>query len=660
LSNSADPIAAKTGRLGWLISYYTTQRNLMAKVSDLLERVRSGAAQTLTNQRRMVDDAKNKAKDEMIKEAPRVTAIIGTSPAIKAQQQYLARVQDYVVFYRGEFARQYVADTVAKMVVFFDQVLIELNRWAQALATNTHSLYNEMLRGYNRALTERQKASKVANQKVIEDRTWEEERFAEYVDKRQRKDMLYRAWQWNTNITNEKLGLNVQFGGQELGQMVQLRADLDSEAWWKRNIDNTSALLRTLFASAVQERSVLEYLLYKYRDNPDALGSELARNSGYLLSINENVLAEGRVATYILLAKSDEASTEQQSFLSEVRQALGAHRGLGNLADQDSALLRVVQCADPFRMTLLTTGELIALEGINAYGECKVQYEQTPYDGRQEQHIFPAEIRSITYERDINRMRDQSARLLEDRVSLLLENEDRFIEFLFLLVSGIASQYDLRQGGAIRLYWGLRLPATDRRRVNEYDDIYLTLANDAPSLLEAAMTYVLIGEDYRGFLDKAQPKIAINYEYVQKYLTQVRREDAAERIERDALGLGDDEVRRWIEYFMPPLDANNEPIFDGWNEKAFVEVAELVVQYDMGEEMIGQLNAQLPSLKSQVEQARNGVSASDGNSHDALRIAQEMYDFYTISMIALNRETEKLRQIIKRRYEVKAGMQPSL
>ncbi|MBN1564132.1 MAG: hypothetical protein JXA10_09850 [Anaerolineae bacterium] len=671
LTSTRDPIQAKSGKLGWTLAVVEELRNLFAIVGDLMEEVRAGIDTYVTSMRSNLQTGLDRAQQDMQAKASE-RSLLKRDPALVAQDHYLARVEEYVEFYRTEFARAAVARAFRHIYDFLDQVRDELQSWALVLATDTNGLYNELLRGTRRVQDERGQAESLANHHVINDAEWENRRYVEYVETAEQRERMFNAWNWSVAVEGDQLVVDCGFGE---GDAVALFRKERRARWAERNLQAMLGYMRGVFADAVQRESVLKYLMQQYLDNEDQLAIDLARRSGHLLSITERPEVEGRIVTNVLLASHNSENPDETGFLGNVLRRLGAEKGLGDISEQDYATLKTAQCENPFRLTLLSTAELIELRGISAFGECYQRYNELPWDTRQTTHIFPAEVRAIEYEKDVVRRLRQTGRLLADRVVLLLENEERFLDFLFLLAHRIIVRRE-EGGDETRTYfaWQLRAPDLESRK-KEIIDWYLTEPSDRPSLLDAMITYVILEEDIRGTRPGATMRNPIPYPGVLDYLRQARREDTLRRVDRDNLALlethgdqvvVDEELRMWVEAFMPSVNRETgELMLDNWDREAFLGregngtagnqrqlgVAELVVRHDMARELRQELAAALPELQERL--SMSGVNLTGGDAHDEQRRRQEDYDLYTIAILALDREMDRLRRVIEARYDEK-------
>jgi hypothetical protein len=101
----------------------------------------------------------------------------------------------------------------------------------------------------------------------------------------------------------------------------------------------------------------------------------------------------------------------------------------GNLQAPDQRQSQPVDSTDPYRLTLMTFHELVDMEKLTSYSQGKAAYLQLPARSagvnmaRQLLHVFPAERNASVYE-------ERLGKLLPDRVVALLEEPERFRQFV--------------------------------------------------------------------------------------------------------------------------------------------------------------------------------------------------------------------------------------
>ncbi|MDW8171721.1 MAG: tubulin-like doman-containing protein [Anaerolineae bacterium] len=649
-SDRSDAISGKTGKLGWHLAVMTEMRQVFALAGEILDKLRAGLSAN-RNQRATLEQNLTDSLRVMQEEREK-RGILGLarSAAVAAQRAYIDTVQEYVNFYRAEFARDALARAIGQIRQTLEDLLEEFDIWRRVLATDTDSLHNELLDGLQTVRSDRQAANDLENHRVISDPSWENARYDQYVRTENALLKLFEAWEWTTEVSKvdgrDKISLGVRMRGSE-----PMRRDVGKGKWSEHNLSILLEMARSVFRAAVRQESVLDYLMnHQYRDTPSDLAVELAEKSDFLLSFNVSSQTSGYIPGNILLARFDSTRPEQAAYLREVIRELAARKGQGDTRGQDTPMQQFVQCADPFRLTLLSTAELIPLEAIDAYEDCYQKYKATAWDARQKGHIFPAEVRAATYEKDLEKSLRQPFRLLTDRVVLLLENESRFLEFLFMLTHGIVSKREISESGVIKLYWTVIAPDPDARYKRMLEWRLTAETRDEPSVLDAAVRYIIIGTDER---NAANP---IPYEHVAKYLKTTQEAQTAERIERDEIALNDEELRGWFEAFLPPLLEDGTEDLSNWTQQdddAYLETATLIVRHDMMQELVAELRELLPQMEKEVREVRQGIRS--GEAHDRALRSQEELDFYSVAVIGLEKEIFKYRELIQRRYETRTG-----
>jgi len=651
-----DVTLAKVGKLGWLLAVMNEWQQLFASVRELFEMLRQGLSPDATERRRanMEDDLSTSLK-QMKDEADK-TSVFGKSPAIKAQEAFLAQVEEYVEFHRAQLARDAISVTALKIKNLLESTITELERWAGIMATETGSLYTELLDGGRRVTVERQRAETIANHWVIEDQDWERERFLQYVDTTNARRKFYNAWQWRTEIIQDQrgqftIGVSSELGGQTL------RSDMKGR-WNEENLDVVLNFTRQIFDDATERESVLAYLM-DYSGNMGnfmdgrELGSWLKNRTGYLLAMGENQLTKGRIPTNVLLAYHDDTKTGQQSYL---RQVMGSLAELDDPENEDSVLHRVEQSTDRFRLTLLSAAELVGLEGIQAYQNYRADYMRLPFDARQRTHIFPAEVRVVEYEEMLSSRLKQAKRLVEDRVALLMEKQTQFIEFLLLYAHGIIFKArNNNDDNRTTFLWLVKSPPVNERSREDMEYWWLTEPSDNPSLLEAMITYCILEKDIRSFRPDATMDRPIPYDHILGFLKKERLEITSNRIGEDNVGLDVPKLRQILEEaFMPPVDENGNEILDNWtdqDEDAFLEIAAEIVRYDILNALVERLRQDIPRLQADVKTAEGQVDS--GRSYNHLTQTREEFDMYSLAVVGLEKEMDQIYAYIKNRYEEK-------
>lgn len=656
LESTPNPIEAKRGKLGWLLALVRELHGIVAESVSLLEKVRMGQGATATNSAEAIERGYRNAAQEMRDKAGE-GSLVGVAPYLKAQKDYLSMVDSYITHYRTEFTRDAVNIAFTNIRDYLAQTLAELEQWGEVLALESDSLYNRVRNGAMRIDGERYKVAQVLNHTVIQDPDWEQERFLTYTEERQARERIFQAWQWDTQLTQDGRG-RPRFA---LGASVA-QADSDERAaiqkdrrgnWAGKNAKALLRYARRFFRDAVINESIVKYLMReKFPDNGRALGADLMSKAGYLLKMDATNIQD--VTRQDILLAFESGDPAELQFLDQVRAELTAQRGYGDGSETGSASVKRLQCDDPFRLTLLSLADQIPLDGIDAYAQAETHYLNTYYDTRQLFHIFPAEVNAVEFEQKLTAL-DQEPRILADKVTLLLEDKTKLLQFLNLLAYGLIKRQAVTDASGTRSNYQLRIQ-TQSRREGEW---WLTMpSNEEPSLVDAMITYVIIGDDARsqepgsGFTRPIHPRL----DEISAYLNTVRESVLVNRVDADRLALAEPQIREWIEGFMPPLDDEGNEVLTNYyqeDEDRLFDVAEIVVQHDVLQELASYMEKQLPTLLDAMQQISTEIQGQQ--RHDERETRQARYDLFSVCILLLWNEMDRLKVRVKSEFDNLVG-----
>lgn len=647
------PERGKAGKLGRLIAVFTEMEAMFSAVNSLLNRLITGSDMIDPDTQRAEVQEELNARLEQMKADKAERGMFGRikgSPAVRAQEAYISAVQDYVDYYRMEFARNGFKRSIEAIIEFTKEILIYLRSWRDTLATDTNSLYNALYSGSEIIRADRSLVAEVANHRLIHDPEWEDGRYNEYMTDELRAD-LFERWQWGVRLVTEggreRLSMAPGFRPKGENETKVLQRPDKRANWWETNRDLVLQHTRQIFLDAVEEESILEYLMQ--RTDPQQLAAEISDKASYLLKYNATVDAQSMIQGYILLARSDNSNPEQRRYLQEINRELAARNNQGDISEQDNPTQVIESCADSFRLTLLQTLELLPMNATRSYQDGRAKYMGLPYDTRQKNHIFPAEVHAIDYERRFSEL-EQRPRILTDRVALLLENEERFLQFLVLLTYRLIVQRERDEGQLISRYWALRARTQDPNRDHLEEWMLTAPSREAPSLLDAAISFVIRGHDISNSARR------IPYDHIMDYLNLVIEHNTAKRIQENDIGRESVKMKQQLVDFSPPKLDNGEEDLRNWTEdddEAFIEVAQFIARYDMLYELVREFSGYLDRLESEAQAAES--SASDGQTHDDALRKKELLDMFTVSVIGLKREAEKLAMLVDDRHAKRIG-----
>ena len=656
-TNRTDVRMSRRGKLGWLLALYEEMRTMFARFTDVLETLRTGVNLINPDNIRLeMQEMVRDAESTMREDAPKfgLPGFRGNSPAVKAQRNYIAAVQEFTDFHRMELTRNAIARACSEIIEFTEEILEEFRHWRDLLATHNDSVYNKLIDGQKYIEYDLGIVSDIKNHRVINDSNWESERYDRYVNDEVRED-FYRDWQWATSLSQEgrreRFRLRSRMAGvyEEANKNILRR--MGNVNWDKHNSELLLEYARRIFREAIQNESLVEYLRSRY--TPGSIADELHNGAEYMISLTNTSSGQAISPGYILLAR--QTGDDDRTFMSQINQQLASFNRSGNTENQDTPNQIVDQCADRFRMTYIATAELIALESMDAYNDALQEYLRVPWDTRQKNHIFPAEVNAVPYEEKL-KLTDYfphpDPRLLSDRVRLLMENEDLFTEFMFLMVYKIVGKLEEDTGTTVAEYYVLRAPYESGR--DGFDVWELTPHENTPSLLDAAISFVVNKYDYRN----ANRAIPINY--IHRYLEAVQEHDTSNRLQSGDLAAYDKDLYEILQRFSPPEDPNAP--WSQQDDDDYIEMAMLVARYDTVYELLweyeGTTNRQPVSKLEQLKQAAQSSreTAQDGQAHDYAQKQGELYDMYSAMIIRLKDELQKYKQQIIRRDDQKFGV----
>lgn len=683
LTEQANPITAKTGRLGWVMGVLTDLDQTLTEVGGILQKVSVGTGEMYSRQRQAMESTLTNSEESMKRNANEKGGLFKESPAITTQHAYFAAVDSYVNYFRTEASRDAVWRTVMEMRDFTRTILTELREWLQVLVTDDQSLDRLFSIGLRRVQGERVAAATAPNHNIISDREWEDRHYEEYILRTDARERLFTDWKWGAGFVEDVKGdktvfrIKIKVAGTPLTRERSGR-------WSEKNSRSFLEGCREVFRTAISNESIVKYLMENDEtygaSRPDVLARELANQSAYQLNIPEVALTTVQF-TDVLLAHSG-GSGDENAYLREVLREVDERRGRGGGGGGGAGSSRH-RCDDPFRLTILTLAENVPLDGITAYKDAMSVYLGLPYTKRQENHILPAEVNVAYYEEMLHSSLQQNRRQVEDRVALLLEDVAAFKECLIMVAHGMIQLIEHQSlnlgGGGIESLWVLK--AADRKMVYNNDfnqwlnqnpqnpqeeEWWLTLprtynqfggsvAGESVkdgSLLDAMMTYIFRKVDIRGTQKDAQTHVKdIPRDYLNLFLDFKIRFDTYQALRQDNVGMSNPQLRSWVEAYLP---AAGEILSAEQSAKLF-DVANRATRYDR----LSQLGAGLMdgaqkhfATKRQIEQ--QGLSTSQ--SFNELQYNQELYDLYSIAAVLLLDESEKLLKSVENRYNADSGL----
>jgi hypothetical protein len=617
-----EPHIARKGKLGWTIAVYRDLEEVFNDVLKLMERSRTENRGGATTREMVLRDWEDAARD--------LREVAGTkhkNRTNKAQERYRDAAEQVLSMYRAEFAREAVETMVHQMKGYLHTAIEQLKGWIDVLALHYQSLYAAVHKGEQQVLTELESAEEYPSRKLIRDRDWEAARYEVYSHGA--LSTALNAAVWNACEEKDELGnirLRIVFtlNGQPL------RDDGRGE-WSKYNSDVLMSFCRDIFIPARERESVLNYLAeYGYKDASGAekLGRELFENSGALLGFDKAFVG-GFVRRLYVLVHQNQTSPESQLFLKQVTSNL---RGLYKFGANDQSVIHLQNSDDPFRLTLASMAELLPLNRIRAYDKYIGPYMNKASSIRPQLHIFPAEVRAVQYEDQLSRL-NQSRRMISNRVLVLLEDINRFREFLLLMAHRIiVEERDYLNQRDVNYVYFLITPSKDYPEDEQaVDEWWLTKPSAEPSLLEALTTYIFREEDYGKRTHQEDYRYRIDYEHVQQHLLNVRQYDTDQRLAagiQENLGLYKPEMCRWLVKYQ-----QGSPRFNA--------LTRIIVEYDILQALKEWMqDDQLPQIQERLKTVSQTAPDQQAVDRAAYEANVDLYDLYSVAILVLQEMTD--------------------
>jgi len=622
--NQSDAIRARTGKLGWARAVYDEIAVILNDTLDLLIKAATQARGGATASRRtqILNDYES-AEKELVDMARGGNQ----GRARRAQEAFYPAADAVLDLHRAELTRDAVEHVIRAMRDYVNGAIEQIDRWIGLLATHFQGLYAMVAKGQQDLARELNQDESYPSRVSIRDEQWEEARYATYS-----RDSLSKALErttWDVSAGTDQRGrpamqIIVKLNGQAL-QYTE-RGD-----WNVKNSELLMQMCRASFDTAREQESILDYLAQnRYAGKPNDLADLLANKTGSLITFDRNFAGAVEPHVY-LLVNVQRARASSGLFLDQVTNRLRGQLGFGAT---DSSGMHIQETEDPFRLTLVSTVELLPMTELNAYKAMRAEYMNQQANLRPQLHVLPAEVHAVELEDRLTRELNQTRRTFSDRVVVLVEDLGRFQNFLSLMAHKvIIEDKDYLDKMNTNFVYFLVLPSKDNP--NQTEDWWLTKPSGEPSLLEAMTTYIFRGEDFGRKVHSAGYTSEIPYGRVAEHLLAARRYDTTERINEgpDAVGLYRTEMRDWL---------NRLADQSGAGSPQFNALAASVVEHDVLYEFKYWLQTtELPRIEAGREAAQTANADGQGANRAVVENYKDLFDLYSMAILMLNEMLEK-------------------
>jgi len=430
---------ARSGKLGWLISYVGQQIEDLDKARDILET----AQQNIREKTRGVEaewvvstDGKNGLVQKMQKDP-------------NQQSAYLRRRQAWLVYKRLDLLISIELDAVKEMSRYLTRLNEQLDNYRLALVGKQNSILtriNQQVEKISKQRTEAEKAM-VRVREVVNDPQWESEQYHSYrIPDSSKPSVLANVlknltWQVKPVTVEEVSQPNVQLivNGFEPITGTALETNIISNQVDRLENKSQGNLLRLLeicrqhFIPAWDNLTVVDY--YRWCEQNKNLtasdfGSKLLQKCNVLLAPGDGNCCVPTRNVYLLVP----AGTEGDSFLDSAIEYLKA-----NTPAVDKEKSRNMPHNDRTTLTYIVLADGIEIEKISAYKNSIPFYLNLPatsvgaQNSRGIIHIFQAEKRATQFD-EIKP--GGIPYLVSPRVSMVLENENLLYDFMLAVALG--------------------------------------------------------------------------------------------------------------------------------------------------------------------------------------------------------------------------------
>lgn len=487
--HSDDPLVARSGKIGYVRSFYSELVKTLDYFIEFLNKVRLDRNENLKIGRR-ARDAAGRAQREYDRTKGKGCPFVFWDNFIhpdahRAQRNYLRAEQNSINVRKDDILLSVLSETALDMKEFAENTRDEVDRWIEHLATGAPgvtSLYekaDESLTNANVNHVLDKRLSKVSE--VIGEHEYESEQ--EYI-----ADALNMIV-WKLKLKGDRL--DVDCGLETPSE------DPNKPPWYepfRRGGDNAARhnlnllleLAEKPYHRLHQERPLAREVMYVYDSGHD-LADEVDKKAEPLFMPASTIHGPQLRASYVRVHGDVDDRTAR--YFGEFEDRLeeknpGVH-------------VKLVDSEDPHKLTVVRSDDLIRSADFEMWHACREAYIQQVTDPHRgipaaELHIFPAEINACHYEALMPRLLRREYRTLHPEVVALLEDIERF-EMFFRAKALDFICLDESKG---RPFWIYQLPDDDEPMYLTVPDTTLN-PSDEEDIFQLIHNFALEGHDQR-------------------------------------------------------------------------------------------------------------------------------------------------------------------
>lgn len=415
-----DPLKARSGKLGYA-TMFLEQLDIyldnLTRMMRAITKVRGRTRRAVEQQRRVTDtrgQMQQHATDRNLLGRP-------ARSAENTQTDYLNEEQQLFERYVEEYTYEYVEKTVIDMRTIVQQARQESIRWSQFLILgdstgSIKSLYTRLIEHEDRLQQRRNGESMIKVRESLLSDSLISEIYKRQLDRAGTIARLLDNMRWNVRL--------------QPGQPWDLELNFEQEQR-RHSVDQVEMLLsfaRQPFTDVARDEYAASVLRQIYVEA--GIVRSMQEKSGLMITSGTADNMSPLPANFLQI--QTRSGTDDQYF-ETVKNQIGASSGAR--ADH----VQLLKSSDPFRAVILNTRDLMPIDALRAYEECKEAYlevmaqSMVGEEGKNAQrlaHILPSEVRAVEYEARLVNDLDQSYRPLSPAVITYLEYPDRLRLFL--------------------------------------------------------------------------------------------------------------------------------------------------------------------------------------------------------------------------------------
>lgn len=489
---SPDPVIARGGKLGYVLSFYEELVNTLTHFIGFLDGVRDERNATLK-----LASKTQAAADRALQEYNRLRGKrcwltfwdSGVHPdAHRAQRNYLRAEQRSIDVRKDDILLDVISETTAEILEYATQTRDQIKYWVATLVTGDPAIN---VTGMYQAVID-----SLGNVNLNHEIDRRMERVSQIIGEHEYKsdpkflsEALGRMmWQVEPGEAALSVRPGVDFPATDQAQppiftAFRRKEEVAGEDPKAHNLRIILRLAERPYQAIQQERPLAREIMGVYPS-----GKLLAETVGHmadpLYTTSSQGIRQGPQVTACYIRIHSNINDETVAYFDEFEAEMKAR-------NPQILNLTLVDSEDKHKMTLVRSDDLLPSTDFDMWHQCRQAYVQKvtdPHAGMPaaELHVFPAEIHACAYEEKMPRLLGQDSRTLHPEVVALLEDRDHFEMFFRAFALGYIQK---RKDEEQFTYWSYMLPGSSEEifistphsslRSQQEEDIFQVIHNFA-------------------------------------------------------------------------------------------------------------------------------------------------------------------------------------